>query len=529
MYARPRSQRTESRHQSNKARGGKLVPVMAVPFRPNEKGIVSQQVSVELEPISGRLITDIYATVTCVFVPALAADALLNAGSDYPGNAEVFRQRLLDGEDVFPLEGESEISERLGIVPRSLNGELVVSSVARAAHNVAVNYLRRKKYIKAAQIEVTNLGMTPALISSTALDRFNAVLDPEDRVNGSVTLEGEIPIKGIGLRASRVGEPDIFNSRQSDGTVSNVDGWRSIDADSTPGIGRAQFVIDQDPDNPGHPDIVADFSLGTGQRLSLKDFYQAEKMDKLTRLFQRMVEANPEHGYEQIIRLVHGLEIETGKLPYTVFQRTVSLRSGVKSGMDGPSLDTVQTHTDGVVDYTIPIDGSEFGGVLVTFLEVKPEEVISDQPHPVLTQPWHVDNVAAQELAIHPVPVHMRDLDVNVAAQDEDIVAFWVGPEHFRRSYENYGYNRGVDETTVDHKSAMWRYAIPLSVTPGAVVYPETIDHYPFSLNGPDDDAVSYSCMSSAAIASPTVLGPSPIEELEILDTADVFEEGINE
>ena len=166
-----------------------------------------------------------------------------------------------------------------------------------------------------------------------------------------------------------------------------------------------------------------------------------------------------------------------------------------------------------------------FQGVAYTFVSVKPEEVIAHQPHPVLTEPWEIDNVAAQELAIHPVPVTMRQLDTYVAPEDEDRVAFWVGPQHFRRSYENYGYNRGVDETTVDHKSSMWRYAIPLSVTPGSVVYPDDIDHFPFALNGPDDPAVHYSCMSSVSIASPTILGPSPIEELDILDSEDVFQE----
>lgn len=524
-YRKPNSRRTEYQHQANKARGGKLVPTMAVPFRPNEKGIVSQTVAMELEPIAGRLITDIYAKVTAVFVPALACDALYDAAADHPGNAEIFRTKLLNGEMIFPLEGETEISQRLGINPKSVGGSLVVNSIARIAHNAAVNFLRQRKYVDAATVLASNTSLTPAILSSTVLDRFNAVLNPEDRINGAVALQGTIPIQGLGLRSINVGStPATFNTRQSEGVNGDQTGW-FVDPSADGGANsKTDLMVSEDPDNPGWPLIVADLGLTNDQRLSLSDFYQAEKMDKLTRAMRAHVDRNPQHGVEQIVRMVHGLSIETGKVPYVVYEKTIALANGIKSAMDGASLDVMQTNTDGVIEFSVPVDGSEFGGILITFLEVKPEEVVNEQPHPVLTEPWEIDNLAAQELAVHPVSVPMRDLDSNVAQVDEETVAFWVGPQHFRRRYENYGFNRGVDTETVDHKSAMWRYALPLSVSPESVIYPTDLDHYPFSLNAPTDDAVSYSIMSAATIASPTILGPSPVEDLSVLDDENVFD-----
>lgn len=520
------SQKRYTQESRNTARGGKLVPVMAVGLYPNEKTVLSQQIVVELEKIAGRLTTDVFCNVSVVVVPNLASDALFNADNDHPGNSEIFRQRLIDGEMIFPLEAPSVITDRMGITPRRVNGEPVVNSVARIAHNAAVNHLRISKYVDANTVGVENDEITPALVSTTALDRFNAVLDPEDRVNGSVTLAGEIPIRGIGLAPGWPTSSEVTSARDSDKEGSqNLTGWRNNNEPGNPAPGRANFFIEEDADRPGFPNIRADFGLTQGQSLSLADFYMAQKMDGFTRMFRDLIDQYPEHGYEQIIRMVHGMSVETGRIPYTVYNKTVPLRNGVKGGMDGPSLDIYQTNVAGMIDYTVPVDGSEFGATVITFIEVKPEEVIAAQPHPFFSHPIRVDNVVAQELAIHPVPVHMRDLDTDVAPENEMDVAFWCGPEHFRSQYTQFGYNRGVDPETVNHKTSVWRYELPLSVSPETVIYPEYLDHYPFGLNGPDDAAFSYVCISDANVASPTVLGPDPVENIPLLDTVDVFED----
>ena len=523
-YASINSERSYTQESRNKARGGKLVPVMAVGLAPNEKGVVSQQIVAELEKIPGRLTSDVFMKISVVVVPNLAADALYNADHDHPGNSEIFRQKLLDGEMVFPLEGPSELTDRMAITPRKVNGSKLVNAVARIAHNAAVNHLRVSKYVDCETIPVSNNSITPALVSTTALDRFNAVLDPEDRVNGSVRLAGEVPIRGIGFSGSFQDATTVtaFRDSDDDGTQ-GATGFN--DGGGSASSGRQNFFIEEDPERPGFPLIRADFGLSDNQSLSLSDFYVAEKMDDFTRAFRELVDANPAHGYEQIIRMVHGMSVETGRIPYVAYEKTVPLFTAIKGGMDGPSLDIYQSNVAGEIDFSVPIDGTEFGATVITFIEVKPEEVISNQPHPFFTHPIKVDNVVAQELAIHPVPVHMRDLSENVPQAEEMQVAFWCGPEHFRSRYSQFGYNRGVDQTTVNHKSSVWRYELPLSVDPQTVIYPEYLDHYPFDLNGPDDAAFSYVCLSNATIASPAVLGPSPVENIPLLDTDDVFEE----
>ena len=85
------------------------------------------------------------------------------------------------------------------------------------------------------------------------------------------------------------------------------------------------------------------------------------------------------------------------------------------------------------------------------------------------------------------------------------------------RQYQRASFIRGTDPTTIEHKNSIWQYALPLSVSPENILYPADISHAPFILNAPTDDAVSYRCVSQASIASPMVLGPTPVERLAAL------------
>lgn len=517
------STRQEYREGINNGRAGKLYPVMCVPFRPGESGVLSQTITVEMEPVSGRLTSDIYANVIAVYVPALACDVALNPEDAYAGNVEVFREKLLDGVSPFPMESENELTRRMGIVPRFDPPGASINSIASLSHNVAVNHLRQMKYIRATQIDAkTNRSVTPSLLSTTVLDRFNAVLEPEDKVNGAVNLSGVIPIKGIGITTA--GTPTSRNAATTGGDAwETFDGWKS-DPNSDGTGATAKLHIEADANNPGHPLIRADLG-DSGSSIKLDDFYKAEQMDRLARQMNEWVLRNPQYGFEQLTRMVHGLEIETGKVPFVIFDDTVSLRRGIRSGMDGAGLDVRQTSMDTVVEFTVPVLRNEFGGCVITFLQVKPEEVIEDQPHPILTDDWRVPNFAAQSLAIEPVPVTFSDLTVSPDPGTEDTVAFWVAPEGFPTQYMRYGWDRGVDPETVDHRNAVWQYAIPLSVAPDNIIYPENLDHYPFALNGPEDPAFSYTTLSTTSIGSPWIVGPSPIEEMEIIEDAELFGE----
>lgn len=525
-YMQPRGYRREGRTLAGRFRGGKLSPVMAVPFRESESGVINQTVTYELDPIAGRMITPITAEVVCVYVPAQAIDALKNPDSDYPGNAEVLRQKLLSGNPLFGLEEENEISKRLGVVPRSVDGKKYVNEAARLAQICAVNFLRQRKYVKATLLDSTAMAVTPAIIGQTVLDRLNGVLDPEDRVNGSVSFSSpdlNLPVKGLATNPDGAGFQQWSPSEDIRSATGDVDEtankWKKIgDTHNS----DALYVLEH-PGKPGYPYIWADFKGVDAGKVSLTDFYTAERMDNLTRQMRQLVDTYPVHGEEIVSRFVHGLSVDTGKEPFVLYERQAIFGTAISRAMDGPNLDKIQTDSVVQIPFTVPVPATEFGGVVITFCSVKPDETLDAQPHPILSTEWGARNYVADEMAIDPVPVTIRELYADCDQSDENTVALYVGNNHLQRNYVNYGFNRHLDPTTVEAKTALWQIKIPMSVTPDSVIYPDDLDHYPFADNLAE--VCQYNIQSNARIATPVIFGPTPVEELAQIETADIFQD----
>lgn len=513
-YMKPRSIRREARNIGGRFRGGKLAPVMAVPFRESESGTISQKVTFELDPIPGRMLTPITAEVVSVYVPIPAMDALYDSGGDYPGSADVIREKLLSGVPLFSTEPENEITKRVGVVPRRVNGATEVSEVVTLAHNVAVNYLRRRKYVNASQLAWNNQSVTPALIGKTVLERLNGVLDPEDRVNGAVDFnipQMDLPVKGLGST-----DTSLYSARAL-GAVKETGG----DAPAGDYLydNGTKFAMLRDAAT-GYPVVNALFS-GTTSQMSLTDFYQAERMDGLTREMRQLVDENPEFGEDIVTRWAHGLSVDVGKQPFVMYEKSVTFGMALRKAMDSVDLSATQSELYQEIDYTVPVPPTEFGGVVVTFAVVKPDEALASQPHPILSDSWSARNYVADEMAVDPVPVTIRELDGDCAQVDENTIALYVGNNHLMKTYVNYGFNRHLDPSTVAAKTAIWQLEVPMSVTPESVIYPENLDHYPFA--DQNAEVCTYTCETVAAVNTPIIFGPTPVEELAQIETDNVF------
>lgn len=522
-YQQPTSTRRESRTISGRFRGGKLAPVMAVALRESESCMLSQSVTYELDPIAGRMITPITAELISVFVPVQACDAIRDPDQDYPGNTEVIRDKLLSGAPLFGMEAESELTKRMGIVPRSTAGVKQVSQIARLAHNAAVNYLRQRKFVDCVKVLASNFAVTPALISQTVLDRLNGVLDPEDRVNGMVEFQtgtitapvhagGALPLVNHFLGDSPVASPD-----NTDGSAGTGNGYpllakrASASAPASPVPGVTLPALEAN---------LAGLNIGS---VSLTAFYDAEQMDKLTRQMRAIVDANPEWGQEQIQRWAHGLSVDFGKNPFVIHQSTTIFgqQMAVATDTTGVNTDVMRSDMLARISFTVPVPASELGGVVVTFACVKPDETIASQPHPFLADVWGATNYVSDEMLRDPVPVTIREINAECATGDENTIAFYTGHNELKRGYVNYGFNRHIDLETVANKTAIWQLEVPMSVGPQSVLYPANLAHYPFS----DETAevCTYTISSVQTVNTPIIFGPTPVEELAIIETANVF------
>lgn len=507
-YMRATSTRSEFANPAGRFRGGKLAAVHCQSFRESESGMIEQTINLELDSAAGRLLSTVTAEVVCVYVPALAIDTMKNPDDATAGIGEIFREKLMQGV-VFGLEEENEVTKRLGVQPRSFAGVKKVNEAVRLGHNCAVNYLRQRRHVKATLLDNTSMTMTPAIISQTVLSRFNAVLDPEDRINGSVNLSGHIPIEGISRSGNTsTGHGGVGASYDSDSYTFSRNG------------GDLSFDIDSGPDYASN--IFANLD-GAEQGLSLDQFYTAQKQHDITMQLRQIVDANPEHGEEIVALVAHGLSVETGRVPFIMYENSGPINPNIRAASDGASLDVMQTELNGIMNFSIVVPPTEFGGIVYTFVSVKPDETIQSQPHPILSDNWYGRNYVADELAIDPVPVTIRELDADCTSEQEGTRVFYTGNNHMLKRYVNYGFTRQTDASTVASQTAIWTMQIPYSVTPDSVIYPESLDHYPFK--DQNAEVVQYNLRSVANIATPIIFGPTPIEELAAIETNDIFED----
>lgn len=498
----PKNTRREARTIVGRFRGGKLAPVMAVDVRGNEGGMLSQTITMELDPVAGRLLTPVFGELVAVFVPLQAIDAIRNPAAAYAGMTEVVREKLLSGNPLFGLEAEGEISKRCGVNPRKISGVAKVNEAVRLAHNAAVNALRLRRYHLAVQVLHGNTAITPAVLSETVLDRLNGVLDPDDRINGAVelslpTINLPVVTGGNSKAGARL---DMSPARVN---VAVTDGGSMLDANT----------------------LFAKLNGGPAGSLSLIDFFNAQNIDRIVRQMGEIVEANPQYGQEMVLRWVHGLTVDSGRVPFVLAERREMFGRAMIGATDSSGvLDDVKRSDMAMqLSFNVPVPKTELGGIIITFACVKPDEVLADQPHPTLSDVWGLENYAADELALDPVPVTMRELNAGVAVGDENTIAFYTGKNALRQAYVAYGLSRHLNPATVEHRTAIWQLAIPASVTPSNILYPADLPHYPF----PDQNAevCTYTMASQAVIRTPMILGPTPVETLPIIDTENLFEE----
>lgn len=520
-YQSPRNVRREHRTPVDKIKAGKLYPCMAVPVRPSEGGMIDQVVTFELDPIMGRMLTPIYAEVTNVYVPVQAIDAIKDPTAAYAGMTEVIREKLLSGNPLFGMENETEISKRCDVKPRSIGGVKRVCEITRLAYNVAVNHLRQRKYVNATLLVHSRGAVQPAILSETILERLNGVLDPDPKINGQVQLEIPnmmLPLDGFGYRAGSSGGSGAGtdNIRQGVGNSGSVPVASAYDSNVVfRTVGSGSTLI---------PDVHARLNGVMAGGISLNDLHVAEKTDRVTREIRQIIDDNPEFGEEYAIRYAHGLSLDKEGIPFVLGHRREAFNPMVRPATDqaGVTDDVMRSDMVMKIRMTVPVPRTELGGMIITLVSIKPDEVIPSQPHPILSEPWGLDNFVADELELDPKPVYLRDLDSNVTAAQENTVAFYNGYNGLKQTYVSYGLTRNVDVETVENKTRVWQYELPMSVTPDNILYPETLSQYPWA--DQVNEICTVVCATAASLPTPMILGPTPVEDLAHIADGDIFD-----
>lgn len=510
------NQRSETTGPAGTLPAGYLVPVNAFPVEAGESGMVTQNIVLETRPIAGRLLSQMKCELITVFATVESMMALLEPDNPNAGLTEAIRKRVLAGEELFPLEEEGEISRMMKIEPIPIAGKKYVDSRVRLAHNAAINFIRRTRYTYAVQLLANSTAITPALVSQSILSMMNGVLDPDEHVNGAINLSlptMALPVSGLYATTS---------------AQTTSGGAGLVDAAGGSGTGKPIYNAAINAEKNAEtslPNIYAQFDGITAGGINLTGLKNAQSIDRLTRAMRTMIDANPAIGEEVALRYAHNLSVDRSDQPFFLYSEDENFGLPYQTAADGSGMvDEVELtkpfHTRRIA---FPVPRTDLGGVAITFIAVKPDEVIERQPHPIFTKSWTIRNQAADQLKLDPVPVLMREVSADCPQASETTVAFYTGHNELLKRYVNYGWNRTVDPETVESKNAIWQYAIPISATPESILYPEELETYPWV--DQHGDVVTYSVTTNVALQTPIVFGPTPIEEIDIINDEDIYEE----
>lgn len=500
-FQEPKRTRRQWKGNTGRFRGGKLVPVMFHAVRESEGGLIQQKVAIELDPIPGRLISEITAELYTIFVPLQAMDMIKDPAGAYAGITDVVRDKLLSSTPLFGTEPEHTLSRIAKVNPKSVAGVKRVSETVKLAYNAAVNMLRQRIYYNATLLPYTNTAIAPAIYSKTVLDQINGVLDPEDRVNGAVALQ--LPNLNLPtFLADRVVATDSLAQYVS------VKG-----SDQSLYVGSAITEANK---------IYTRLNNVVAGNVSLDDFYNAQTMDRLAREMDQLMRDNPTFGAEMVVRWAHGLSVDAGRTPFILAERRTTFRKSMAGAMDSSGVTDDVMRTDGsvLIDISVPIPRTELGGVIVTLIAIKPDEKLAAQPEPFLSEVWTHQNYVADSLALDPVPVTVRDLWSDCAQAAETNVVAYTGLNALKEMYVDYGFARSVDLALVDNKTAIWQVHVPLSVNPDNVNYPDYIDHGVFAYGGTQAspaDVATFTMQSIQTTPTPMIVGPTPVEDIPVL------------
>jgi hypothetical protein len=505
-------------------RGGKLYPAMVHAVRESESGTLVQDVTVELDPIPGRLISQMFIEKIDIFVPVQAMDTILDPEAAIAGNTELVREKLLSSTPLFDLENAGTISNKARVVPRKIGGNKQVSKAVRLAYNCAVNMLRQRLYHRATLVAHSNTAIVPALLAETILDKINGVLDPDDRINGSFDLV--LPSLNLPVQNLLVETGAGATTRRA---VDNTTG--TLAPAAVPSGGNASTLLANKNSADTILPITAHFDGSlAGTAVSLQDFYNAQRLDEFARIMDQMMRDNPQFGEEMVLRWAHGLSVDAGRVPFVLSERRIPVRKAYQMATDAVGIEDDIMRTEGGVSFrtVFPIPKTELGGIIITLICLKPDETIGSQPEPFLTEPWTANNYVVDEMALDPVPVLARDLYSDVATLDETDVVAYTGLNALKEYYVDYGFSLDTDPGSVDAKTAIWQLEIPLSVDPDNVNYPAYLPHDVFPFSGTEAEPADVAtCTISSVQSSPTpmIVGPTPIEDIGVNNEAILTEE----
>lgn len=337
-------------------------------------------------------------------------------------------------------------------------------------------------------------------------NRYSSVVSDYEQalITGELNLDviaGRVPVSGIGVRGATPfsGGPDADikeTGASSDATY-----------DSNTGASSTNVKIEEDPDNPGYPNIYGEMA-GQNIGLSLGELDKMRQLQSFAKL-KATYQGTDTTGFMSddaiMADLMSGLRVPEShyRRPWLLDATSIPFGMVERHATDGASLEQSVTQGRATAMLSLNLPEQDAGGVIVVTVEVVPERIYERQSDEWLfcTTPTAFPDALRDVLRVEPVdPVLNRRVD---ARHDQPGGTYGFEPMNtvWQRDFTTLGgafYQADPENPFKEQRSSLW--------TPNLVDPAFTADHYLVPSDFPHDvfsdtEADAFECVVRHEVA----------------------------
>lgn len=404
---------------------GKMAPIAAFNLLRMDGCTGRVNVAVEMAETFEVLMNRSFMRISAWFVPHVALDRFQASTAIFERSYNGEPMTKEDGADVVPFietkaypdtAGSHEVYKVMGMTAKA--GKLINTSYEES-YNQIVNYVRRNRSKSLEERELDDTTLAAALWGDSAFSEVVPDFD-DGMIAGELPLTvvaAKMPITGLGGRGAPASQ-DLSAGTRFPGDTPVIGGTGT-------GWAGGSLYAEDDPDNPGHPNIYAELSAD-GVSISLANIDQARKLVDWAKLRERY------EGHKDayiIDTLMAGIAVEDQQWfhPMLLDQQMVEIKQVKRMATDGANLEEGVANGVGSGSLGINVPPNTFGGVVMIIAEAFPEQLYERQADPWFTATSVDDLPNYRNDVLNPMPVvEVKNGQVDVDHDTPDGLFGWA-------------------------------------------------------------------------------------------------------
>lgn len=440
---------------------GRIVPLSVIPIlREDEVHRGQMTLSFEMHETAQMLLNGVHVLAQAWFVPFLAFERF--KGMDDLNRSYMSEPREPGEDPISFFETEArgtvdsnEVLKYLGLHAKETDQ---INTAYNEAYNLIVNQRLTQRSLDLTKRERLDKTLAPAFWRH---DRFRHIVGDYDqaRMEGEVALrvaEARMPVTGIGAGDGTYTGGSNVNVREAGG-----DGTEQYSSAKAfwDGAGQNNIYLEQDPNNPGYPNIFANLPSD-----SIKVLLSDIETAKTAAWFAGLREQFAGHSDDYIIDLLmQGIQVpeQLWQQPLNLASRHTMFGFSKRYATDGSNLTQSVVNGATAIDLSFTLPRITTGGVIMITAEFVPDQIFERTRDPLLFAS-SVDDLPALDRDF-PDPEKVREItngEIDTDHSDPDGL-FGYGPENSqwfvtsRRAGGRY-FRPSVNDPTDEDRMQIW-------------------------------------------------------------------------